>query len=878
MKKIILLLSVIVCQHSFGSNIVEILPLTNKIIVVHFDDGYIQHHTSGQPRNADYAVVSPLNTILASQLNSYFISSSNDPYYSNPLNPLEIGRKTKGTDFAIGCESTGFLPVFNNDGCVNSTVDNAKEHWVYLFLPQAMIEGKTYSINTGNLAVNSNSFSFLYNSKTLRSEAVHVNQIGYSTTATQKFGYVYSWLGDKGGLDLAPFSGNTFKLINTTTNTVSFTGTLTFRKDKNTLETAQFGDTPNGNFNGADVYECDFSNFNTIGDYVLSVDGIGISFPFKISCDATRDPFKYVMQGLYQNRSGIALTGSYVQNRPAPHNVQTTPGFAGKLKYTTTKWCDVSNSDSSMDDKPLWEAGFVGDLTDTWGWYQDAGDWDGYLRHMKVPTYLMFLYENNKDSFTDGELQIPESGNGQPDILDEARWLPRFYKRLKDELVAKGWGTGGVGGSRIMGDLWGNDESPEGNGRPSWQDTTRTWIVSGEDAFATYWYAATAAHYAICLQKAGVTDVENINWQQEAINAYIWAQANSGPNDICQEYNIKDLRMYAASSLYKLTGIQSYNTQFVTDFNASAIPTDYVELFDSKAYGSWQYATLPSNLSTNSTVLQKALSSIEATAEFTLLDYNVSQRACRWSGNFYFPMLVGQATTPLIGEGAMAALILKNSKPAKAAQFKEALFNTADYFLGNNPLNMTYITGLGERNPVGIFHQDSWYSISGGVRRGIVPYGAWRADYSGYFGWWRYEWPATTTYPDYQSFPGHERWFDQRNSPLGCEFTIDQTNLMSAFVYGSLLCNNQPTLNNSGFTTIQNKTLFAYPNPSKKEITISGEKLNNQMAKVSNTLGQVFEIEMINNKINLENLQNGLYFINLLDNNAELKSIKLIKQ
>ncbi len=527
------LLLLFALQFGYSSEIIDVRPLTNKIIVVHFDDGYIQHHAIGQPRDADFAVVSPLNTILASQLNSYFISSINNLFYANALNPVDLGRKTKGTDFAIKCEGTGFLPVFNNNGCLNTSIDNAKEHWVYLYLPQAMIEGKTYALNTGNLGTNGNLFSFVFDTKTIRSEAVHVNQIGYSSTASQKFGYVYSWIGDKGGLDLSTFAGNTFKIVNTTNNEVAFSGILTFRKDKNNIETGQFNDTPNGSFNGADVYECDFSSFNTFGEYVLSVDGIGCSFPFKISCDASREPFKAVMQGIYQNRSGIDLVGDFAQNRPAPHNVQTTPGFAGKLKYTTTKWCAVSASDADAADKPLWEQGFVGDLTETWGWYQDAGDWDAYLRHMKIPTYLMFLYENNKENFSDGELEIPESGNGQPDILDEARWLPRFYKRLKDELVAKGWGTGGVGGSRIMGDLWGDDVSPEGNGRPSWQDTTRTWIVSGEDAFATYWFAATAAHYAFCLQKAGLIDIENINWQQEAINAYAWAQANSSSSQIC---------------------------------------------------------------------------------------------------------------------------------------------------------------------------------------------------------------------------------------------------------------------------------------------------------------------------------------------------------
>jgi endoglucanase len=876
MKKIIFFLVMGFFHFSNGSEIVSVLPLTNKIILVHFDDGYVQHHTIGQLKSEDFAVVSPLNTDQAMQLNSYLISSLDDSYYSIPINPLDIGRKTKGTDFTMDCDSYGYIPLFFNNGCINTVEDNAKEHWVYLFLPQAMVEGKNYTINTGNLATNSNSFYFTFNTTSLRSEAVHVNQIAYSTNATQKFGYVYSWLGDKGGLDLVDYAGSTFKIINTTTNDIEFTGVLTFRKDKFSIETAWYNETPNGNFLGADVYECDFSNFNTEGNYKLSIEGIGCSFPFKIECDATREPFKYVMQGIYQNRSGIELTGNYVQNRPAPHNVITTPNFAGRLKYTTTKWCDVSASDASQDDKPLWEAGIQGNLTETWGWYQDAGDWDAYLRHMNVPTYLMFLFENNQENFYDGELEIPESGNGQPDILDEARWLIRFYKRLKDELISKGWGTGGVGGSRIMGDLWGSDEAPDGTARGSWLDTTRTWIVSGEDAFATYWYAACAAHYAICLQKAGVTDVENINWQQEAINAYDWAQANSLGNPSCHESNLIDFRMYAAASLFKLTGIQSYNTQFTSDFIANGISNNTVELTSTRAFGSWQYASLSNTVIPTNSTLQTALAAIESTADFLLNDYFTNGRACRWGGNFWMPMLTGQATTPLVSEGVMGYLLLKNSNPIKAAEYKKKLFTTVDYFLGNNPLNMTYITGLGERSPIGIFHMDSWYSSSGGVRRGIVPYGPWRADFNGDFGWWRYEWPAKTTYPDYNLFPGHERWFDQRTSPLGCEFTIDQTNMTSAFTYGALVCENQ-ALNNPSFTTNLDNLLYIYPNPSKTTITVYGQKLDNQIIKITNTLGQNFDFEMIDNRISIESLANGIYIITFINQEKNRTSIKLIK-
>ena len=54
----------------------------------------------------------------------------------------------------------------------------------------------------------------------------------------------------------------------------------------------------------------------------------------------------------------------------------------------------------------------------------------------------MFLYEAFPDHFVDGELNIPGSGNGLPDLLDEARWLLRFYHRTRHAILAAGYGSG----------------------------------------------------------------------------------------------------------------------------------------------------------------------------------------------------------------------------------------------------------------------------------------------------------------------------------------------------------------------------------------------------------------------------------------------------
>lgn len=637
MKKLITFAILCILQFTAnGSDIVSVRPLTNRILLVHFDDGYIQYHGAGQTGDDDVIFLDTLNVVAASLLPNYLISSPDDLNYALGQNPVDLGRKTKGTEFSGICQSWGYLPYFDDWGCINNDPDHVKEHWIYLFMPYTFENNSTYTLTLNQLAKNSNSFTFTFNEKSLRSDAVHVNMIGYATDAPQKFGYVYSWLGDKGNLDLSSFAGNSFYLIDTLTQNIVYTGQLVFRKPADSQETEQVGDTPNQNFLGAEVYECDFSGFNLPGEYQLCVQGIGCSYPFSIKPDALREPFYAAMRGIYQNRSGINLDMPYAQARPAPHNVLTTPGFAGRLKYTNTTWCEVSASDASPDDISLWESGIVGDLTDTWGWYQDAGDWDGYLSHMKLPSYLMFLYEQFPKHFKDSDIILPESGNAQPDILDEARWLLRFYKRLKDELLDKNWGTGGIGGSRIFGDLWGEDTAPDGTGRGSWVDTTRTWVVSGEDPFITYWYAGVAAHYHFILSSAGWSDVEGINWLGEAESAFAWAQSHSSGNTICHEYELMYLRAYASASLYKATGNNMYHDYFLQDAPLLNLSVNNIDLLETKAFGAWQYISLPSSLVIDTAVLAGCKNAIIATADFQLLFPGLENRACRWGGNLFF--------------------------------------------------------------------------------------------------------------------------------------------------------------------------------------------------------------------------------------------------
>ena len=432
--------------------------------MLHFDEGHVIHHKRGMARSDERVIVHPLDAAAASRPASYRISSTDDPFYARPRIPGSISRKSKGTDFAW------FADRWENGHAVNTRPDHAKEHWLYLRLAAPLVRGKTYTIDTGKLASNGQRWTLCFDEQRVRSEAVHVNLLGYVPTAPSKYAYVYSWMGDGGGLNPRAYAGRPFRLIDQNTGRPAFTGKLAFRASASQQETLHKTDSPpDGNFLKADVYECDFSSFQQPGVYRLSVEGIGASFPFRLDADVYREAFHAVARGLYHNRGGIALEAPYTEfTRPAPHNPQLTPGFAGKLVYTTVRFTEWGSEGGNAKDLLAHATGPI----ESAGWYQDAGDWDSYETHLRVAQELLLAYEIAPGNFRDGELNIPESGNGVPDILDEAAWLPRFCHRLRVELLRKGYGTGGIG-LRIAGDAFGGDEKslPDGKkvGQGSWE-------------------------------------------------------------------------------------------------------------------------------------------------------------------------------------------------------------------------------------------------------------------------------------------------------------------------------------------------------------------------------------------------------------------------
>lgn len=752
--------------------LVEVLPVHSQLLMLHVDEGYVIHHGKGQKRTEEKVVITPLNTALAGQAAAYRLSSSGDPAYRQPKNPTQVNRKSKGTEFAW------MVQAWENNMAVNRDPDHAKEHWLYLSLPAPLKEGASYTLNLGGVTAGPRAVQFTFNTARLRSESVHVNLIGTTPDAPSKFGYIYHWAGDKGPVDFGPWNGKPFHVLDAQSRKAVFSGKVAFRRGADNAETFHVSDSPpHGSFLKAPVWECDFSSFAKPGNYVLSVPGIGTSFPFEIGADVYRPVFQATARALYHNRSGIALTQPFTEFvRPAPHNPLETPGFKGRLQYTTVRMQEWGSEGGS---KEALEKGFKGPL-DTFGWYQDAGDWDSYVSHMRVAIELLFAYEISPRNFRDGELNIPESGNGIPDILDEAAWLPRFGHRLRQELLAKKYGTGGIG-LRVAGDAFGSD----GEGVPSYLDVDRTWAVSGEDPHSTYAYAGAAAHLAFLLERAGLKDPKGVDWTKEAAESFAWAAANTKPKD---EGEVRQPRIYAAAALYRLTGGAQYHDQLKKDTQDIS---DSTLLWEWSSYGPSLYAMAEGKGARDSALKQRLANALLKTADEQAIA-TPEKRALRWGGNFSFPMLVGQQTTPWMLETAVAWAMTRESDKAKAERYRSALFTTADYFMGTNALNQTWITGIGERNPTAIFHMDAWYNGKGKYHPGLIPYSPWRNENTVGNGPWSQFWAYKSIHPArIEEWPGNEQWFSNRCSPMGSEFTVHQNIGPAAAFYG-LLCAAQP--------------------------------------------------------------------------------------
>ncbi len=157
----------------------------------------------------------------------------------------------------------------------------------------------------------------------------------------------------------------------------------------------------------------DFSAFTTPGKYVINVAGTGYSMPFSIHAEVLNELSVAAIKGYYYKRASTAITSQYggVYARTAGH-----PDTQVMIHASAAS---AARPEGTIVSAPK-------------GWY-DAGDYNCYVVNSNITTYtLLSAYEHFQSYYDTLKLNIPETGNSMPDILDEIKWNLDWMLAMQD--------------------------------------------------------------------------------------------------------------------------------------------------------------------------------------------------------------------------------------------------------------------------------------------------------------------------------------------------------------------------------------------------------------------------------------------------------------
>ncbi len=755
----ILAIIIFFATDSMAAKLVDVLPVDNQCLVLHFQDGMVEYNwddpSSGSCNGWDFLHTEnwhlcpdkdqyvpfglPLNTSLVQQTGSFRITSEEDSNDGESgMQPLEIYRKSKVWEAAHDERK----PVMH--------------HWIYLELPSPLQRGKSYRLEMDeNLNSGDNLKIFNYDEFTSESPAIKISNIGYQKDAVHKSADVYLWMGDGGKRDFSRLTGTPWHLYDVHSEEIVYSGELTFRMHNKPEPGVEF------DLTGADVWECDFSAFNKAGQYRLVVEGIGCSPVFEIGTNPFAEPFKVSMQGMFYQRMGCdeKPAGGFPYSRRPLFKQGVDPDgfqvFISEKDMVTGK---------NPDDRNFYSEALTGEIAEaTWGGWSDAYDNDQRPVNFICVFDILLTYYLNPQAFSDNQLYIPETGNGIPDIIDEALWQIDWWLRMRD---SKGGYLTGLTNIRPP-------ENVNYAGAPNaWQG----WCV-----------AAGAAMAADCFRLDGNQKLQK-KYTDAALEAYNWTMAQP---DKMQDVDVsglsgRDLKMTAAAFLFNLTGRQEFeevvNQESVAGNKDAKIrnPGTSEQQYASVAYiFSPQKVKYP-DLQTN----MKDIIIRQAKEDYLAKMDSSPTKAARWLSGW-------EGMVQTSNEMSLVAIAHKISQdPTEKALFEKGLYAEAEWTLGRNPLGLIQMTGFGEKGLTQTFapgRRDGYP----GLTPGWTPYMC-RDGWGNHDDIHRCEWYTNRNYPaDKEVWPYGEHFWNSRYSVPNSEATPQQTFRQKIVLYGYLFGMNK---------------------------------------------------------------------------------------
>jgi endoglucanase len=427
-------------------------------------------------------------------------------------------------------------------------------------------------------------------------------------------------------------------------------------------------------FSGKLISIADFSELTTPGVYQLVIPSMGASYSFDIK-EHVFDPLERgVIKAYYYMRVSTGL-----DEKHAGHWKRTAGHPDNRI---------VVHASAVSPSRP---AGTI--ISSPKGWY-DAGDYNKYIVNSGITMgTLLSAYEDFPAYYKQLSLQIPESSNAIPDILDEALWNLRWMMTMQDPE------DGGVY-HKLTNEAFDKMIMPD--------KATKPRFVVQKSTAATLDFAATLAQAARIFESfktnlPGFAD----SCRAASIRAWAWAQQHPqvlydqkemnkqfDPDISTGEYgdrNVSDEFVWAAAELFATTGDEKY--------------LDHIKIQPGdKEVASWSNVRLlatytlcrfekqwPSSFHNMGDQLKRQL--IE---KADMLVKGIP-------GNVYQTVMGTSSSDFIWGSNAVAAnqsvLLVNAYLLTKNASYLDAALTNLDYILGRNGTGYSYVTGFGDKTP-----------------------------------------------------------------------------------------------------------------------------------------------------------------------------------
>ena len=737
----------------------EVRPLDQDYLLIYAKDGEVSYRDDGTGPSAfqghdfssgDDCLIrhgAPLDVTRLQDLSLWRLTSLDDPAYGEAgLRPEAVYRKAKPCNATYAWEY-------------------ALDHWLYLKWPSPLRQGATYQLTLSPaLDLGRTETVFTFDAFSNLSEAIHVNILGYEPESVAKPADLYSWLGDGGARDYRDFVGLPYYLVDVVSGERHRVGTVQYGHD-------HARELEGRSLTGSPVWSLDFDAFSRPGEYRLAVPGIGCSQPFRLERGIFREPFRYALLGYYYMRIGEAKTARVpVPRQPRFIPAVDPPGFKIYLTdvhpytpvfqdYPADTWDEPHHLDN-VEDSLFWKRRLPGHPTNdrAVGGHADAFDWDRHLGHVSNAYDLILSYLLAPAALGHDDVGIPESGDGIPDLLNEAQNEVDLFLSLRD-----------------------GEAYSHGLTNPCKQ--LRVMFQAGTTTVAAWANAANCAMLADAFRVSGHAQL-HAYYVTEAQTAFAFATRQADPQlDLAQDVGDaimrgRDFRTMAAAYLFNATGDPRWEDILAEAGLLEGEETEiervmeYTHIWTAAAYLLCPHERRYPELALS---LAQAVRREAMETGVQQIAHRPSRRASpyyRWQTphNLHRIILAHRIST----------------NPAERATYERAMVLETSWGLGRNPLNLVQMTGLGARHIVNCFTTGR-NDGTPGLHPGQTPYlniDPWSFDHHG----GNPGWLTSKCYPAWDDdWPLPEAHFDNRYCWSNSEFTPQQTMRGKMLAYAYLL-------------------------------------------------------------------------------------------